>query len=150
MYADPLLWAKKGWIDYLIPQIYWSMDFKAASHKTLVAWWDKQNLYNTKLYIGNGPYKIRNNKDQSWNDKNELINQLKLGRSTPNVSGNAFFSAKSFLGKNKDIAQLIYKKLYKKKANPNAVLDVTSLITTPISGTLKNGEYQFSFSNFFK
>ena len=23
LYADPLLWAEKGWVDYLIPQIFW-------------------------------------------------------------------------------------------------------------------------------
>ena len=30
LYADPLLWAEKGWLDYLAPQAYWSMDYPPA------------------------------------------------------------------------------------------------------------------------
>ena len=33
LYADPLLWMREEWIDYIIPQVYWSMDFAVASHQ---------------------------------------------------------------------------------------------------------------------
>ena len=39
LYADVLLWAREGWIDYNIPQIYWEIGHKAADYETLVKWW---------------------------------------------------------------------------------------------------------------
>ena len=41
LYADVLLWAREGWIDYNIPQIYWEIGHKAADYETLVDWWAK-------------------------------------------------------------------------------------------------------------
>ncbi|MRH99119.1 family 10 glycosylhydrolase [Kriegella sp. EG-1] len=115
LYADPLLWMEKGWLDYLIPQVYWSMDLSVASHIKIVEWW-ANNSKNTNLYIGNGPYKIRNNSDKAWDNINELPHQLTLARNTEAVTGNVFFSAKSLMQNNDDVVQIIKKKHYKRKA----------------------------------
>jgi uncharacterized lipoprotein YddW (UPF0748 family) len=111
LYADVLTWMKNGWIDYLIPQLYWSMDYNLASHRELLNWWSK-NSYNTKIYIGNGPYKIRNNADKAWDNPMEIPNQVGLSKITPNISGNAYFSAKSMYLQNRDVADLLYKNHY--------------------------------------
>lgn len=39
LYADVLLWAREGWIDYNIPQVYWHIGHPAADYATLVEWW---------------------------------------------------------------------------------------------------------------
>ena len=93
LYADPLLWMEEEWIDYLVPQVYWSMELAVASHKKIVEWWANDSI-NSNLYIGNGAYKIRNNADKAWRKKKELPRQLQLARGTPKVDGNVFFSAK--------------------------------------------------------
>jgi uncharacterized lipoprotein YddW (UPF0748 family) len=111
LYADVLTWMKNGWIDYLIPQLYWSMDYNLASHRELINWWSK-NSNNTKIYIGNGPYKIRNNADKAWDNPMEIPNQIGLSKITPNISGNAYFSAKSMYVQNRDVADLLYKNHY--------------------------------------
>ncbi|WP_422080711.1 glycoside hydrolase family 10 protein [Ulvibacterium sp.] len=111
LYADPLLWMEEGWIDYLVPQVYWSMDLPVASHRKIVDWWS-QNTQNTNLYIGNGAYKIRNNSDSAWNRKKELPSQLKLARKDDVVSGNVFFSAKSLMQNNRDVVDYLKKKYY--------------------------------------
>jgi len=121
LYADVLTWMKNGWIDYLIPQLYWSMDYNLASHRELVNWWSK-NHYNTKIYIGNGPYKIRDNADKAWENPMEISNQVGLSKITPNISGNAYFSAKSMYVKNKDVADLLHKNHYHFAALPPDVL----------------------------
>ena len=112
LYADVLTWIKNHWIDYIAPQLYWSLHYAPASHSKLINWW-ANNHQKTKLYIGNGAYKVRNNFDKAWDKKNELPKQLKLARQTPQVSGNAFFSAKSLYAKNTDLAQYLKKKIYK-------------------------------------
>ncbi|EKB47698.1 glycoside hydrolase family 10 protein [Cecembia lonarensis] len=106
LYADVLKWTENKWLDYLIPQLYWSTDFEAASYRELLNWWSR-NHNNTTIYIGNGAYKIRDNADPAWNDPMELINQLSLSNMTPHVYGNTFFSARSMFQKNQDVAQLI-------------------------------------------
>lgn len=118
LYADPLLWMEKGWIDYLLPQVYWSMALPEASHRKIVVWWANKSKPGTNLYIGNGPYKIRNNNDAAWNNKKELPNQIGLARKTPKVSGNAFFSAKSLMQNNSDVTDYLKKNYYKKPALP--------------------------------
>ncbi len=117
LYADPLLWMQKGWLDYLVPQVYWSMELPVASHRKIVDWW-ADNSVNTNLYVGNGPYKIRNNSDKAWDDKKELPDQLTLARNTEVVQGNVFFSAKSLMDKNDDVVKYIKRKYYKQPALP--------------------------------
>jgi uncharacterized lipoprotein YddW (UPF0748 family) len=122
LYADPLLWMEKGWIDYLAPQVYWSMDLPVASHKIIVDWWSN-NSFKTNLYIGNGAYKVRNNSDTAWNDLKELPKQLELARETPEISGNIMFSAKSLMIANEDVVNYIHRKYYKMPAlNPASLL----------------------------
>jgi len=155
LYADPLLWMKEGWIDYLAPQVYWSMDLPVASHKTIVDWWARNNN-DTKLYIGNGAYKVRNNNDEAWSDKKELPNQLKLARETPEIDGNILFSAKSLLNNNTDVTQYIKRKLYSrpsltpiKKKNTNPINKVKLVLQSQdsenVNFTILNQEkYQYA------
>lgn len=51
LYADPILWQKEGWVDYLIPQIYWNPGNSAADYNVLCSWWN-DNARNRPLYIG--------------------------------------------------------------------------------------------------
>ncbi|MEM8506306.1 MAG: family 10 glycosylhydrolase [Bacteroidota bacterium] len=111
LYADPLLWMQKGWLNYIVPQAYWSMDYTVASHSTIARWWANKSV-NTNLYMGNGAYKIRNNPDKAWSKKKELPKQIALGRSLIRVKGNVFFSAKS-LPQHPDVAKLFQKKIYR-------------------------------------
>lgn len=111
LYADPLMWMQSGWIDYLVPQIYWSMDYPAASHRKIADWW-AQNKTRTNLYIGNGAYKVRNNLDKAWDEKEELPNQILLARKNPDIEGNVFFSAKSLMQDNPDVLVYLKEKYY--------------------------------------
>ncbi|MDE6578300.1 MAG: family 10 glycosylhydrolase, partial [Muribaculaceae bacterium] len=51
LYADVLLWAKNGWVDYLAPQLYWTLDMKAAPSRHLADWWNR-NAHGVDVYIG--------------------------------------------------------------------------------------------------
>ena len=131
LYADPLLWMEENWIDYLVPQVYWSMELEVASHKKIVDWWANDSI-NTNLYIGNAAYKIRSNSDLAWNNKKELPNQLLLGRNKNKIQGNVFFSAKSLLNDHRDVTQYIRKKYY----NYPALTPISA--TYDSEGSIKN------------
>lgn len=117
LYADVLLWMKNDWIDYLIPQLYWSMEHPLASHRKLNDWW-ASNHNNTNIYIGNGPYKIREDSDKAWDNPREINTQISYTRTLPTIQGNAFFSAKSLKNKNQDVAQLLKTELYNETTLP--------------------------------
>ncbi len=130
LYADPITWMQNGWIDYLAPQLYWSLNHPKASHRKLVYWWNKNNN-NTTIYIGNGAYKVRNNSDKAWNKKKQLSKQVKLARKADNISGNIFFSAKSLLNKHNDITEHFSKNIYQQPSLPPTHLIEEKIDLTP-------------------
>ena len=93
LYADILLWLKKGWIDYVVPQLYWEKGFKLADYDELLQWWN-DHTYDKQLFIGLGLYRAGSN--AAWKNKNELPNQIKDIRNSENAQGAVFFSSKNF------------------------------------------------------
>ena len=90
LYADVLLWAKNGWVDYLVPQLYWTLDMKAAPSRHLAQWWN-DNANGVDVYIGQDVQRTMTNADPGNNDKNELDTKVKLSRKLPNVKGNVWW-----------------------------------------------------------
>lgn len=131
LFADPVLWVQEGWLDYLAPQVYWSMDYPVASHKIITSWWD-QHTPNTNLYIGNGTYKIKNNADKAWDKNNEIPKQLNFARELDHIDGNIFFSAKSLIGQHEKVNEKLQKKYYRLPAeNPGPLNKVVREVQLP-------------------
>ncbi|MEZ7505358.1 glycoside hydrolase family 10 protein [Flavobacterium sp. Arc2] len=120
LFADPVAWMENCWIDYLLPQLYWSIDHRTASYAKLIKWWS-ENSTNTAIYIGNGSYKINTDSDKKWNIPSEIPNQIDLTRTYKNIGGNAFFSAKSFVNRNKAVTDLLLQNQYRYPALPYVV-----------------------------
>lgn len=120
LFADPMEWMEHSWVDYILPQLYWSMDHRTASYTKLLKWW-AENSKNTAVYIGNGSYKINTDSDKRWNVPSEIPNQIDVTRSYKNINGNAFFSAKSFINRNKSVTDLLMNNQYKYPALPYVV-----------------------------
>ncbi len=97
LYADILKWQKSDWVDYVTPQLYWPIGKKIADYAVLSDWWSK-NANGAQVYIGQAPYRIdKKSKDRAWKSSMELIRQININRSLPNVKGSFYFSAKHFL-----------------------------------------------------
>ncbi len=90
LYADVLLWAKNGWIDYLAPQLYWTLDMKAAPSRSLAKWWN-DNASDVDIYIGQDVNRTMNTPDPKNHDKNELATKVRISRELPNVQGNVWW-----------------------------------------------------------
>ncbi len=149
LYADPLAWMENSWVDYIVPQLYWSLDHPKASYSKLIKWWS-ENSKNTSVYIGNGTYKINSDSDKKWNNPNEIPNQINVSRTYKNIEGNVFFSAKSFVNKNRNVAQLLLDNQYKYPALPSAVpnskkivIDVPTL--NSISKEITNSSFTIKY-----
>nr|WP_233567905.1 family 10 glycosylhydrolase [Cohnella faecalis] len=94
MNADVRTWIRQSWIDYVIPQVYWSQSLSVARYNTIASWWAKEvDGTGVKLYIGHAPYKL-GTKETGWNSADEIINQLKYNETIPQIRGDVYFSAK--------------------------------------------------------
>ena len=98
-FADSRLWVKEGYVDYIIPQIYWHIGYRIADYEKLVSWWaDVVKGTSVKLYIGQAAYKAVNQKPESvWYNGNEIKKQIELNRRNNSVDGYCMFSYKSFM-----------------------------------------------------
>jgi uncharacterized lipoprotein YddW (UPF0748 family) len=95
LYADILLWVKKGWVDYNIPQLYWEAGHTAADYATLISWWG-EHARGRHLYIGQDV-------DRTMK-ANQLNLKMRYERKLPDTSGNCFWPANELLWNNKGIA----------------------------------------------
>lgn len=82
LYADVILWAKEGWIDYQVPQLYWELDHRLASSRKLAPWWDA-NAFGRHMYFGQDVVKTM--------DYSELNEKVDISRRLKNVQGNVWW-----------------------------------------------------------
>ncbi|MGK5632572.1 glycoside hydrolase family 10 protein [Streptomyces sp. URMC 123] len=96
LYADTRGWVRKGWLDYIAPQVYWHLGNAAADYAKLVPWWASVvSGTPVRLYIGEALYKAGDPaQPAAWQDPAELSRHLTFDRSYPRVEGNIYFSAK--------------------------------------------------------
>ncbi|TAH22794.1 MAG: glycoside hydrolase [Cytophagales bacterium] len=112
LYADIRLWLKNGWIDYVVPQVYFHHQFKPAPYPSLLNWW-ASNSFGRHLYIGQAAYKIGSKTDTLWQNFGEMPAQLRLNRQYKEVQGSVFFSSKSLTNKSLTIADSLKNDFYK-------------------------------------
>lgn len=92
LYADVLLWAQKGWIDYLVPQLYWELDHAKASYITLVDWWADSVDPKCQLYIGQDVEKTMSKPDLAPSKKlNQLDRKVEMTRARDEIQGNVWW-----------------------------------------------------------
>lgn len=92
LYADVLLWARNGWVDYNIPQIYWQIGHPAADYETLVKWWAK-NTENRPLFIGQSVMNTIQNADPKNPSMNQLPRKMALERAYQTIGGSCQWPA---------------------------------------------------------
>ena len=67
IYADSKRWLAEGWLDYVVPQLYWEVGGTQDRFRLLDAWWRSENpqgryifpgLYTSHVYGGTDPWSI--------------------------------------------------------------------------------------------
>lgn len=121
LYSDVYKWMKEGWIDYVVPQNYFSFERNDAAYHNIAWWW--ANICketNTTLYMGQGLYLVGSKTGwghDTWQNPKEIANQLKFNCNFDNIQGTIFFTYHDIVpGKNKikDKALLDLKKMWNK------------------------------------
>jgi uncharacterized lipoprotein YddW (UPF0748 family) len=117
LYADTREWIRKGYIDYITPQIYWNIGYKPAAYDILLDWWIKETKGKPiHLYIGQAAYKINNDASLAWKNREEYPKQLYLNCQYDTVMGSMHFSMKDLNRNPLGIKNRLTNDLYKQPA----------------------------------
>ena len=116
LYADPRRWVAQGSVDYILPQLYWSIgrgDF-AAFPKVLKEW--ESVMQGLPLYIGLAAYKHdpmfwRRRVDSGFRHVEEFGRQIDLVRNCGYASGHVWFRAQDLLER-EDLKEYILDNIY--------------------------------------
>ena len=89
LFADVPAWAEKGYIDYIVPQLYWRIGHPAADYDELIHWWNDKN-YKGQLYIGQsiGTFSEPDLENPAVTQTARIF---QLVRDLPNVDGNVWW-----------------------------------------------------------
>jgi uncharacterized lipoprotein YddW (UPF0748 family) len=113
LYADARKWLQDGTVDYLAPQLYWETARKGQSFPVLLDWWKSQNTKKRHIWPGIAPYRIGSNANFT---AEEIINQIRLTKNSPQTLGAIHFSFKSLGNDLGGIQKLLREKVYAKDA----------------------------------
>jgi uncharacterized lipoprotein YddW (UPF0748 family) len=91
IYADTRKWVQQGWVDYIVPQLYWNIGFGVADYGVLLKWWTALTKgTKVQLYIGQADYRV--GQSGAWKDPAELDRQIALNQAS-GVQGSVHFTA---------------------------------------------------------
>lgn len=111
LYADSRKWLAEGWLDYLAPQLYWSIKPAKHSFPVLLDWWRAQS--NGKpVWPG-----IATERIGSKRPAREITDQIALTRRGTNSPGHIHWSMKALLKNQGGIDNLLKAGPYAERAD---------------------------------
>lgn len=116
LYADAIKWTQEGWVDYVMPQLYFPFNYRAAAFEKLVDWWAKHS-YGRHFYVGHASYRANENRD-GWRDRSQIPSQIRFLRDQPSAHGSVFYSSKSIANNLVGLRDSMQYDLYKYKSLP--------------------------------
>ncbi len=111
IYADPVLWMREGWVDYLVPQLYWR-DRSDQSFTELLKWWRSPAVNPRGVPIYPGIAVDRLTGTHNWPTE-EIVRQVGLSRTVGRgASGHVFFRMQMLAANTKGVATSLRKAGY--------------------------------------
>ena len=99
IYADSRKWLQQGWVDYLAPQLYWSIAAPQQSFTALLDWWVSQNILGRNLWPGMAAYRVSDGTSAPFS-ATEIPDQIRATRARPGATGELLYNTGSTLKKN--------------------------------------------------
>lgn len=131
LYADVVLWAENGWVDYLIPQLYWDMEHPKASYSVLLDWWNAI-CRGRHVYIGQSIPVTMKKEDLSNSEKTQLSTKIARTRKAENILGNCWWPAYSLTANDHGIADSLRQRHQSTPALPPAYQWMSEGIPEPV------------------
>jgi uncharacterized lipoprotein YddW (UPF0748 family) len=139
IYADSRKWLREGWVDYLAPQLYWSIAAPQQSFPALLDWWLQENVRGRHVWPGLAAYRVGGGTSSAFGAA-EIPSQVSLTRARAGGSGHLLYNTTWTLTRNGGAVASSLGDLYRMRAVPPAYpwLDATppSAPTITMTGSL--------------
>ena len=116
LYADVEHWLDQGWLDYLVPQLYWKREQKAQAFGPLLQAWRAHNPRERHVYAGMFTSKVTAKDDGSSWPVDEITSQIELQREIAPGAGHAHFSMIALQQNRRGMADTLKAGLYRNAA----------------------------------
>lgn len=105
LYADARLWLRRGWVDYLAPQLYWPIDRREQSFTALLRWWLAQDWRRRGVIPGISVSRVANGRPNAMTAE-EITRQIEFARRA-RARGFILFSARALMDNRGGVADAI-------------------------------------------
>ncbi len=136
LYADSKKWLNLGWVDFLSPQLYWTIASSGQPYDDLLTWWTQQNLTGKFVWPSNYTSQLNG----TW-PVSEIVNQIDVTRATPGATGNVHYSIKALKNNWATIKDTLIAGQYAENSVPPAFtwIDNSAPSAPAISSTYNSG-----------
>ena len=114
IFADPALWLRNSWCDYLSPQLYWSIDQKAQSFPVLLDYWKSEAPASTCVWPG--LFTSRLDDEKRPYDAAEIVKQIRICRDRVQPPGHLHFSLRALQKNSQGIQETLKTSVYTEHA----------------------------------
>ena len=96
IFADSRKWLENGWLDYLAPQLYWSLASTGQNFSLLLDWWLSVNTQRRHVWPGLAAYRVADGTSSQYT-ANEIVAQIaysrtRAGSAAGGASGNLLYN----------------------------------------------------------
>jgi uncharacterized lipoprotein YddW (UPF0748 family) len=110
LYADSRLWLRRGWVDYLAPQLYWPIAKKEQSFPALLNWWTEQDEKGRGIVAGISVSRVGGAGPDGW-PADEIRRQIEITRRQPGAIGFILFSMRGLMADRGGIDEVLIRTL---------------------------------------
>jgi uncharacterized lipoprotein YddW (UPF0748 family) len=128
LYADARKWLAHGWVDFMVPQLYWSSRESEQSFPVLFTWWGQQNAANRHVWPGIAVTRVSS---PNWG-ASEIVGQVKYSRDSKGAHGQVFWNMNTLAKNRGGVADALRREVYTGPAlAPEMVWLATSRCAAP-------------------
>ena len=147
IYADPRAWLANGWLDYLVPQLYWRIDPPAQSFPVLLKWWTENNPKQKQIVAGINTTAIGSSTNYSVSDAGnkgwpagEIVRQIHLTRQQSGIAGHVHWNMGALMKNKGGVAAHLAREEYKLPALAPSVRNGGATSGPPALAAVSRGE----------
>jgi len=96
IFADARKWLQEGWVDYLAPQLYWSIAAPQQGFPALYDWWLEQNTQGRHVWPGLATYRAGSSASNGF-ALTEIADQVRLIRQRSAPPGHIMYNGTTTL-----------------------------------------------------
>ena len=137
IFSDPIAWYNAKSVDYISPQVYWTIGYSAADFAKITPWWGKvAHKFGRHVYISHDISSLSGSSQGSkapvlkasgpnGTTYDEYVNEVEMTRNTnlDNAPGSIYYSCKYLyaLGAKESFAHYLKRTVYARPALPPAM-----------------------------